>query len=571
MATYNYDGRDGAYGNKDYGSSDAEKTPYEYQQPHGPSSPITDAGKLSDPNDRQPSLHRGLSARQVSMIAIGGAIGTGLIIGTGTALENAGPASILISYSFVGLIVYVVMAALGEMATWLPAAGGFVPYATRYGKILGGVDPALGFAVGYTYWFKYLITTPNQLTAAALVIQYWCPPERVNPGVFIAIFLVAIIVFNYLGIRFFGELEFWLSSIKVLTIVGLIILMIILAAGGGPNHEATGFRYWHKPGAFAEYIVDGSLGKFLAVWSTMVTAVFAFLGTELIGVTVGEAQNPRRNVPRAIRLTFWRIVIFYICSVFLLGLNVAYNDPLLTGATKKSNSAAASPFVVAIQIAGIKTLPGFLNGCILIFVFSAANSDLYIASRTIHGLALKGQAPGFLATTDKRGVPFYGLGLSALVCCIAFLNVSTSSKLVFGYFVNLVSIFGLLSWITILVSHICFIRARKAQGVPKSELRYQSPFGIWGSGIALFFCCLIALTKNFSVFVHSDTYGNFDYKNFITGYLGIPLYLIMIAGWKLIKHIIDADEQEWLAREAAEKASGKGPNSIYRHTLGYLF
>ncbi|KAK0859687.1 amino acid transporter [Friedmanniomyces endolithicus] len=607
MATYNPDDRDGTYGDINYRSGDAEKTPYEYQQTHSVSSPA-DAGKLSDPDDRHHSLHRGLSARQVSMIAIGGAIGTGLIIGTGTALKNAGPASILISYSIVGLIVYVVMAALGEMATYLPAAGGFVPYATRYVIVLtrdlGQVDPALGFAVGYTYWFKYIITTPNQLTAGALVIQYWCPPERVNPGVFIAIFLVAIIVFNYLGIRFFGELEFWLSSIKVLTILGLIILMIILAAGGGPNHEATGFRYWHNPGAFAEYLAHGSLGKFLAVWSTMVTAVFAFLGTELIGVTVGEAQNPRRNVPRAIKLTFWRIVIFYIVSVFLLGLNVAYNDPLLTGAAKKSHSAAASPFVVAIQIAGIKGLPGFLNACILIFVFSAANSDLYIASRTIHGLALKGQAPRFLATTDKRGVPVYGLGLSALVCCIAFLNISTSSKLVFGYFVNLVSIFGLLSWITILVSHIYFVRARKAQvrpffvsgefrapltkstsqGVPKSELRYTSPFGMWGSAIALFFCCLIALTKNFTVFIPSASYGKFDYKNFITGYLGIPL---MIAGWKLVKRtksvtpltadlytgkdIIDADEQEWLAREAAEKASGRGPNVFYRHTLGYLF
>ncbi|KAK0250719.1 amino acid transporter [Friedmanniomyces endolithicus] len=588
MATYNHNGRDGTYGDSNYRSGDTEKTPYEYQQTHSVSSPVTDAGKLSDPNDRHHSLQRGLSARQVSMIAIGGAIGTGLIIGTGTALKNAGPASILISYSIVGLIVYVVMAALGEMATWMPAAGGFVPYATRYVIVLtrdlGQVDPALGFAVGYTYWFKYIITTPNQLTAGALVIQYWCPPERVNPGVFIAIFLVAIIVFNYLGIRFFGELEFWLSSIKVLTILGLIILMIILAAGGGPNHEATGFRYWHNPGAFAEYLAKGSLGKFLAVWSTMVTAVFAFLGTELIGVTVGEAQNPRRNVPRAIKLTFWRIVIFYIVSVFLLGLNVAYNDPLLTGATKKSNSAAASPFVVAIQIAGIKGLPGFLNACILIFVFSAANSDLYIASRTIHGLALKGQAPRFLATTDMRGVPVYGLALSALVCCIAFLNISTSSKLVFGYFVNLVSIFGLLSWITILVSHIYFVRARKAQGVPKSELRYTSPFGMWGSAIALFFCCLIALTKNFTVFIPSASYGKFDYKNFITGYLGIPL---MIAGWKLVKRtkgvtpltadlytgkdIIDADEQEWLAREAAEKASGRGPNVVYRHTLGYLF
>lgn len=150
----------------------------------------------------------------------------------------------------------------------------------------------------------------------------------------------------------------------------------------------------------------------------MVTAVFAFLGTELVGVTVGEAQNPRRNIPRAIRLTFWRIAIFYICSVFLLGMIVPYDSDQLIWATKQSSSAAASPFVVAIQLAGIKVLPGFLNACILIFVFSAANSDLYIASRTIHGLALKGQSFEFLAITDRRGVPFYSLGLSALICCV---------------------------------------------------------------------------------------------------------------------------------------------------------
>jgi amino acid transporter len=260
------------------GYADSEKQPYDHQRYSPDRGPLTNPGGLSDPADEDHSLHRGLSARQISMIALGGAIGTGLIIGTGSALANAGPASVLISYSIVGILVYVVMCALGEMATWLPAAGGFAPYATRF------VDPALGFSLGYTYWFKYIITTPNQLTAGALVIQYWCPPEKVNPGVFIAVFLVAIIAINYLGIRFFGEFEFWLSSIKVVTIVGLIILCVVLAAGGGPNHDATGFRYWHNPGAFAEYKADGALGRFLGVWSTMVTAVFAFLGTELVGV-----------------------------------------------------------------------------------------------------------------------------------------------------------------------------------------------------------------------------------------------------------------------------------------------
>lgn len=437
-----------------------------------------------------------------------------------------------------------------------------------------------------TYWFKYIITTPNQLTAASLVIQYWVSPEKVNPGVFIAVFLVVIITINYLGIKFFGEFEFWLSSIKVLVIVGLIILSLVLALGGGPDHDRKGFRYWNEPGAFKPYIADGSWGKFLGLWSSMVTAVFAYLGTELVGVTVGEAENPRKTIPKAIKLTFYRILVFYILSIFLLGMIVPYNSPELIFASKKSNSASASPFVVAISLAGIKGLPGFLNACILIFVFSASNSDLYIASRTLHGLALKGHAPAFLSRTDSRGVPFYALGLSACFCGLAFMNVSSSSKVVFGYFVNLVTIFGLLTWISILVSHIYFVRALEAQGVSKDQLAYRSPAGIWGSYFALFWCIIIALTKNFAVFTKGD-YGNFDYKNFVTGYLGIPLYLILIFGWKIIKKtkgvkpehadlwsgkgVIDRDEEEWKVREAEEKLNGKQKGWFYRNFVSWLF
>jgi amino acid transporter len=152
---------------------------------------------------------------------------------------------------------------------------------------------------------------------------------------------VVIIVINFLGVRYFGEMEFWLSSVKVLTLCGVIILTLILACGGGPAQtSAPGFKSWSNPGAFAQYkSIPGSLGKFLAVWASMVTAVFAFLGTELVGVTVGEAQNPRRNIPRAIKLTFWRILVFYIFSVLLIGMVVPYNSPQLVGATKQASNA----------------------------------------------------------------------------------------------------------------------------------------------------------------------------------------------------------------------------------------
>ncbi|GFF28904.1 dicarboxylic amino acid permease [Aspergillus udagawae] len=526
-------------------------------------------------------LHRGLKSRHITMIAIGGAIGTGLIIGTGGALAKAGPGSILISYSFVGFIVYLVMCGLGEMATWLPMPSGFTGYAARF------CDPALGFAIGWTYWFKYIIVTPNQLTAGALVISFWIDTARVNAGVWITVFLVLIISINYFGIRFFGEFEFWLSSFKVVVIVGLILLSFILMLGGGPDHDRRGFRYWKNPGAFNWYIEDSAAGRFYAFWATMVSATFAYLGTELVGVTVGEAENPRKTIPRAIKLTFYRILFFYVISVLLVGTLVPYNSKSLVFATKKASSAAASPFVVAIELAGIRTLPHILNACILLFVFSAANSDLYIATRTIYGLAREGKAPAIFARTDRRGVPIYALAISACFACLAYMNVSSDSKTVFKYFVDLVTIFGLLTWISLLITHIHFVRARKAQNVPNSDLVYTAPFGAAGSYFALVFCCLIALTKSYDVFVHSKTYGNFNYKGFITAYLGIPVYLCLIFGYKLFtrckgvkpeeadlwsgKDEIDREEAEFLARQAMEEPTHKRGNWFYRTFVSWLF
>ncbi|KAM5343223.1 hypothetical protein ACJ41O_014189 [Fusarium nematophilum] len=530
------------------------------------------------------SLHRGLKARHITMIAIGGAIGTGLIIGTGKALAQAGPGSVFICYTIIGFVVFLVMAALGEMAAWLPMSAGFTGYASRF------CDPSLGFALGWTYWFKYIIVTPNQLTAAALVIQYWVDRETVNPGVFIAIFLVIIVVINYFGIRFFGELEFWLSSFKVITIVGIILFSLILALGGGPDGDRKGFRYWKDPGAFRPYIKEGDAGKFLGFWSCMVNATFAYLGTELVGVTVAEAQNPRKTVPRAIKLTFYRILFFYCLSVLLVGMLVPYDSKDLAFANKATAGASASPFVVAAQLAGVKAVSHIINACICVFVFSASNSDLYIASRTLYGLASDGAAPAIFKKTDKRGVPIYALGASASFALLAFMNVSDDSTEVFGYFVNLTTIFGLLSWISILTTHIWWCRARKAQGLANEALPYVAPFGIWGSYAALAMCIIVAFTKNYDVFVTVAGKGFGEkYKTFITGYLGIPVYLALIFGHKIIKKtrgikpheadfytgkdIIDREEEEFLARKAALREA-EGPNRggwFYKNFVSWLF
>lgn len=345
---------------------------------------------------------------------------------------------------------------------------------------------------------------------------------------------------------------------------------------------------WRTRSAFKPYINEGDSGKFLGFWSCMINATFAYLGTELVGVTVAEAENPRRTVPRAIKLTFYRIVIFYCLSCLLIGMNVPYDSEKLAFASKADTGAAASPFVVAAEVAGINVMSHIINACILIFVFSASNSDLYIASRTLYGLASAGEAPAIFKRTDKRGVPIYALGMSALIALLAFMNVSDDSKKVFNYFVNLVTIFGLMSWISLLVTHIAWCRARKAQGLADEALPYVAPLGIWGSYGALFICIIVALTKNYEVFVGGE-FGREGYKDFITGYLGIPLYLIFIFGHKMFyktkgvkpheldfytgKDIIDREEEEFLARKAARLAE-KGPSRggwFYRVFLQWLF
>ncbi|CAN3359490.1 dicarboxylic amino acid permease [Diutina catenulata] len=536
-----------------------------------------------------PGLKKALSSRQVSMIALGGALGTGLLIGTGSALKAAGPGAIFVAYSAIGFVVFMVMTALGEVAAFIPL-NGFANYCQRY------VDDALGFACGYVYLFKYLILPANQLVAGSLTMQYWVKAERINPGVWVAIFLVVILIINLAGVKFFGEIEFWVSSLKVITCLGLILCLWCIALGGGPTHERIGFRYWKNPGAFLEYtqtdfIIPGSKGRFVAFVSVLVTAVFAYLGTELVGITFAETRNPRKSIPKAIRLTFYRIVVFYILSILFLGMCVSPRDPLLMSPDGNSSSASASPFVIAIRNAEISGLPHVINACILLFVMSAANSDMYVCSRTIYSLAVAGYAPKFFLKTNRLGVPYYGIVLSFLFCLLAFMTVSDDSRVVFNYFVNVVSLTGLLAWSCILIIHIRFMKALKAQGLDrKRDLAYKSPLQPYGSYIALSICVLIVFIKNFTVFINK-----FDYKNFITGYIVLPVFIIMYFGWKIIyktkiiriedidldtfRDVIDAEAEKFNRedeeRAALMQAEGKNKwtnwNYLYDKVFGWIF
>ncbi|KAF9889321.1 hypothetical protein FE257_007431 [Aspergillus nanangensis] len=474
----------------------------------------------SDSQHASKSLNRGLKSRHVGMFSIAGAIGTGLLISSGTALSRGGPGSMFIAYSFVGALVLNIMSALGEMAVYMPMDQGFSGYASRL------VDPAFGFATGMNYFLKYVVLLANNLTASGIIMQYWLPD--INVAVWVVSFAVPIIIINFAPVKYFGEVEFGAACIKTLTIVGLMILCLVIDLGGTPQGR-IGFRYWKNPGAFKEYLVDGPTGQFLGFWTSVTNAAFAYMGSEMVGMTFGEASKPWRTIPKAINATFWRISFFYIGGVFCLGLVVSSSSDRLIDATKASTGAGASPFVVAITDSGITVLPHIINACLLIFVLSAANTDIYIASRTLYGLSKDGYIPSVFRIT-KRSIPVFSVGLASAFFLLALLNVNSASTVVFGYLVSLSTILGLLNWVSILISFLSFQQGMKAQGISRDALPYVGKFQLWRSRITLFFTALVILTSGFASFIHK-----FDATTFVVNYVGIVLYIFWFLAYKLLR------------------------------------
>ncbi|KAL1979495.1 hypothetical protein VTN96DRAFT_5692 [Rasamsonia emersonii] len=474
------------------------------------------AGPESSP---LPALKRKLKSRHLQMIAIGGTIGTGLFIGSGGAISKAGPAGALIAYLFVGTIVYSVMTSLGEIATYIPIPGAFTSYATRL------IDPSLGFAMGWIYWFSWAITFALELTATGLIIQYW--DQTISIGIFIAVFWVLITVINFFPVNFYGEMEFWFSSIKVITVIGFMIFGICIDAGAG-QHGYLGFHTWKDPGAFAPYLLDsdGATAKFVGFWAVLIQAGFSYQGTELVGIAAGETENPRKTVPSAIRKTFYRILIFFVLTVFFIGLLVPYtNQDLLSNAT----NASASPFVIAANLAGVKVLPHIINAVLLTVVLSAANSNVYSASRILIGLAQEGFAPRILKRTSKGGVPYYGVAVTSAFGLLGFLNLSNGGGTVFNWLVNISGVAGFISWSSLNACHIAFMRALAARNISRDLLPYKAMWQPYFAWYGLFFNVLIILTQGFTAWIPS-----FSVTDFFVSYVSLILFVVLYLGHKLV-------------------------------------
>ena len=457
-------------------------------------------------------LKRGLKSRHMQMIAIGGAIGTGLFVASGATIANAGPGGALVAYAVIGLMVLLLMQSLGEMASYLPVPGSFQTYASRY------VSPSFGFAMGWNYWFNWAITVAAELVAAGIIMNFWLPGV---PGwVWAAVFLILLFGLNALSSRAYGEGEFWLATIKVVTVIVFLVAGVAMLLGiiGGTS---PGFDNWTQGEA-------PFVGGPISIIAIFMVAGFSFQGTEMVGVAAGESENPRRDVPKAINSVFWRILLFYIGAFVIIGFLIPYTDPnlLRTDAT----DIAYSPFTLVFEHAGIAFAASVMNAVILTAILSAGNSGLYVSSRMLYSLAIEGKAPKIFARVNKRGVPMPALIMTAAVGIFGFLTAVMGQGGAYTWLVNISGLSGFIAWVGIAVCHYRFRRAFLKQGHSLKELPYVAPFFPLGPIIAFVMCVLVILGQNYEAV--------FDGRlmEVATAYIGLPVFLAVWLIHKVITH-----------------------------------
>ncbi|KAK7403282.1 hypothetical protein QQX98_010973 [Neonectria punicea] len=472
---------------------------------------------------------RGLSPRHVQLMAIGGSIGTGLFVGIGGVLSKAGPLSVVLGYLIWGVFfVWPCNLCVAEMCSYLPIRGSIFELASRF------VDPALGFSMGWTYFYAGVMLVCVEYSAVATLMQYWVPD--INPAAWIVMAMFICITLNVVAVKWYGESEFVMASLKVLLLFGLLFITLITMCGGNPKKDAYGFRYWGDGRAMREYHGSGDAGRLAGWWKVVLYAGFTIAGPDMISLASGEIQNPRRTIPRVAKLIFYRLIGFYVFGVLAVGIICSSDDTRLLGAiTDGAAGAAASPWVIGIENLGISGLPHLINFLILTSGLSCGNAYLYAASRTLYGLARDGQAPAFLQKCTKAGVPIYAVGTVSVITCVTFLVASENSVTVFYWFVDLTTTGLIATYTMMLVVFVGWYRARVAQGLNTASLHYTAPLTPYSAYLGLLLGCLALL------FVGFDAFKPFTVQSFITAYFCLPYTAILFVFWKVFKKTKMAD------------------------------
>ena len=392
-------------------------------------------------SEKNGDLKRSLKARHLNMIALGGAIGTGIFLAMGDTIQQVGPGGAFLAYALIGVMVYFIMTSLGELATFIPISGSFGTYATKF------IDPALGFALGWNYWYNWAVTVIIFLAVGVLTIL----------GIFDG---------NFIGLKNF-------------------------TADGGP-FIGNGFSF------FSVFLVAG----------------FAFQGTELVGVAAGESDNPEKTIPKAINQVFWRILIFYLGTILVIGAIIPAAQA----------GVSTSVFTLVFEKAGLAAAAAVMNAVILTAVLSAGNSGMYASSRMLYSMAKEGMAPKVFGKVTKRGVPLNAIILTTIVASLCFLTGVFAQNTVYIWLVDASGLAGFIAWLGISLCHYRFRKAYVAQGYDVKKLKYRAKLFPIGPIIALTMCGLIVVFQGF---------GDSTWQTLVAAYIGIPLFLAFYIGYKI--------------------------------------
>ncbi|KAF2708094.1 amino acid transporter-like protein [Pleomassaria siparia CBS 279.74] len=468
-------------------------------------------------------LHRRLSNRQIQWIAIGGSIGTALFVSIGWGLIEGGPGSLFLSFVIYAFFLGLANSCMAEMTIFMPVVGGWVRMGSKW------VDEAYGFMAGWNFFLYEAVLIPFEISALNLVLTYWTDDIPVAAVVAGCVVLYGII--NLFAVRAYGEAEFWLSSGKIVLIFMLFAFTFVTMVGGNPQHDAYGFRYWKKPGSFNAYLHQGTLGRFEGFLGAFFQASFTIVGPEYVAMVAGEAIYPRKTIKTAFKTMYYRFGLFFILGSLCVGIVLPYNDPTLVNVlnTQGTGTGAASPYVIAMKNMGISVLPDLTNALMVTSIFSAGNSYVYCATRTLYSLSIDGHAPRFLQKTTKAGVPIYCFCVTMVFPFLAFLNVGGKASEGVKWLANITQAAQLLDYIFMCTIYIFFFNALKAQGYDRNALPYKG----WGQpyvayvGVAFF--TVVLCIYGYTVFYA------FDIGLFMTYYAMCFICVVLWVGFKLIK------------------------------------
>ncbi|ROW07142.1 hypothetical protein VPNG_07317 [Cytospora leucostoma] len=439
------------------------------------------SSQAEDTHEGEFGTKRDLKARHVSMIALAGTIGTGLFLGSGSALANGGPVGFFLGYTIVGCLIGMMMYCLGEMTVFAPNIGGFIEMGNKY------LSPEIGFAMGINYILLTGFTVPTEITAIGLMIGFWDDNSSHLP-IYIIVFLIVCIAFNFLG---YWREEPW-------------------------NDDFGG-------------IPELGTARFLGFWKVLTQAAFAYGGVESIGVIAGEAHNPRKTMKSATKSVFYRIVGLYVVAVIIIGLNVSQNSPeLLSAVSKGGDTAASSPFVVICQQTGVKVLPSIINAVVMTSALSSGNENAYGLSRALMALARQRSMPSVFLRTSRVGTPYVGVIVAFCFGLLAFLSVSSGSNVAFSWLSNLSALSSLIAWTCICFCYVRFKGALDAQGVDRRNLPLRSWFQPYMAYFCIFWFIIIIFFNGFGSFL-----GGFSVSDFFAAYITIPVFAVAWLGYRI--------------------------------------